>query len=789
MISNNKISHLINSQVPFFVRNDHQGFVTFLEKYYEYLEQEEKVVNRIKNVQTYFDIDLTIDEYANKLYSIFMNFLPDFALADRDILIKNIKDFYRAKGTEKATRFLFRILYNEEIDFYYPKRDILRASDGKWFIQRSLRVTDTKINSTANTSIFALEKFISTQIFGNTSLATAIVERVDRYFEQGQQIDELILSNIKGEFDNGETIFTLYTDATGTSSLTSNVFGGVISSLTITNAGSNYTVGDPVIFVSNTGTGACATVTSVTTGNVADITVLYGGAGFQNNDLLLISGGGGTGANANVSSVLADGSIHPNSYNIVASTISLEANTPINNTQYSNLVSSIVDPANNWISNSMTFWTYANTGPARTVLILNAGLNYTSKPTISILSNTVVFGLGILGAMEIVNGGQNYQVGDVIEFNNVLGGYGTGAVANVTNVDSSKSNAISQVKFQQMTGHFVGGSGYDENFLPKANVITTTGNGANIVVKAILGSGANLSSLTSSIGSIQTITITNRGSGYLPNTTIDLTGSGDGKAQANVFIVQGAYSYPGRYLNDDGHISSYNFLEDRDYYQIFSYVVKSTKSIADYRKAIKDINHPAGLKIFGEYDYVNENIGSEVSADEDANSIYNVENVGYVNTTSYITVDKTYVKTGNLINVSYISHGLNTNANVYLEFTSGGFANVQNSIYMIANSFANYFHVTQKSNVINIAINNAGKLYNANSYLIITGDGKDANASFTTNANGSIVSVSITEPGIGYTYVPTVTANGSNSIAATFIATISYANNTSGNVYVTTIRS
>jgi len=786
MISNNKISHLINSQVPFFVRNDHQGFVTFLEKYYEYLEQEDKAVNTIKNIQTHFDVDLAPDDYANKLYSIFMNFLPDFALADKDILIKNIKDFYRAKGTEKATRFLFRILYNEEIDFYYPKKDILRASDGKWFVQKSLRVTDTKFNSTSNTSIFALEKFISTQIVGNTSLASAIVERVDRYFEQGQQIDELILSNIKGEFADGETVFALYSDSSGSFPLTSNVFGGVISSVSITNAGSNYTVGDPVIFVSNTGTGACATVTSVSTGNVADITVLYGGAGFQNGNFLLISGGGGAGANANVTSVVADGSVHPNSYNIVASTISLEANTPINNTVYSNLNSANV---NSWIANGMSYWVYANTGPARSVLILNSGTNYTTKPSISILPNTVIFGLGILGAMEIANGGQNYQIGDVIEFINVTGGYGTGAVANVTNVDNQNANAISQVRFQQIHGHFVGGSGFDENFLPRANVISATGNGANIVVKAILGSGANLTSLTSSIGSIQSISISNRGSGYSPDTTIDLTGSGDGRAQATPFIVQGAYSYPGRYLNDDGHLSSYNFLQDRDYYQIFSYVVKSTKSIADYRTAVKDINHPAGLKIFGEHEYINENTASEVSANEDANTIYNVNKAGYVNASSYIIAEREYEKTGNTINVSYDSHGLSVNANVFLEFTSGNYANVKNSIYMITESFSDYFYVVQKSNVLSISINNAGRLYNANSYLIITGDGKGANASFTVNATGSIVSVNITEPGIGYTSVPTVTANGSNSIPATFVATLSYAGNTSGNVYVTKIRS
>ena len=118
MISNNKISTLINSQVPFFVRNDHQNFVTFLEKYYQYTEQENKVVNKIKNVKTYQDIDLTEDQYAELLYSTFLKYIPKDIIADKKLILKHVKDFYRAKGTEKAIRFLMRILYNKEIDLY-----------------------------------------------------------------------------------------------------------------------------------------------------------------------------------------------------------------------------------------------------------------------------------------------------------------------------------------------------------------------------------------------------------------------------------------------------------------------------------------------------------------------------------------------------------------------------------------------------------------------------------------------------------------------------------------------
>ena len=305
------------------------------------------------------------------------------------ILIKNIKDFYRAKGTEKATQFLMRILYNEEIEFYYPKKDVLRASDGKWYIQRSLRVTDTKVANVSNSMFTALEKFIGTRVTGKTSQASATVESVDRYFEKGTQIDELILSSINKSFLNNEEIYSLK----DTEYLSSNTFGGIINSITITNAGTGYQIGNPVIIVSNTGTGAIAIISSVTTGTIASISVVNGGAGYRKDANVSITGGGGSGASANVLSISLTESIHPNSYNIVSSTISLEANTPINNAVYSNLSSS---NANVTIANAVSFWTYSNTGPVTQVLVITPGAGYSSNPALAVEANTVIYSLGIL---------------------------------------------------------------------------------------------------------------------------------------------------------------------------------------------------------------------------------------------------------------------------------------------------------------------------------------------------------------------------------------------------------
>jgi len=693
-VSNNKISNLISSQVPFFVRDDHTTFVRFLEAYYEFLEQEDQVVNSIKQVNTYYDVDLTIDDFSAYLYKTFLKLIPEDAIVDKDLILKNIKDFYRARGTEKAARFFMRALFGEEIDFYYPKKDILKASDGKWYIQKSLRVNDTMVESVADDSLTALEHFIGIQIRGSSSNTTALVERVDRFYEQGTLIDELVISNIDGTFENGETVSGSWNDVESVKSISANIFSGILNTITIVNGGTGYSVGNPVILLSNTGSGACAYIAQVSTGNISALSIYQsmGGAGYQNTDNVVAFGGGGSGFSGYVSHVDTSEQYHPNTYNLAFSSISLEANTLIGNGKYSNLNSSLTDPANNWMSNSMSYWDYTNTGPVLLLTIGNAGSGYTSEPSLSVSANSRIKALGILGRMEIYDGGSGYAKGNKIEFLNVLGGYGSGASGNVKNVDGS--GTITEVEFEEVPGHVTGGSGYNQLLLPVANVISSTGTGANIGVTAILGSGAVLQTANSSIGAIERIIITSRGSNYI-DANVDLTGYGDGNANANASIITGVYTYPGRFLNDDGMLSSYNFLENRDYYQNFSYVIKIKKDINKYRSAAMALIHPAGMKMFGEYTSVDQLESFEPGADTAAANRYKY-------TTHTYTKINGATSSSNTINISYTSHGLSKNANVYLEFRSGGYNNVANGIYLVTNSTnTNHFLVIQPTSTPN----------------------------------------------------------------------------------------
>jgi hypothetical protein len=692
--TNNKISNLITSQVPSFVRNDHAKFIEFIEAYYRYLEQTDKAVETAKSLPEQFDIDRTKNIYEDQFYDMFLKLVPTDTQVDKSMLLKNIKDFYRSRGTEKSIRFLMRVLFGKEVqDFYYPKNDILKVSDGKWFIERSLKVADVSVNGVANSDSRLLQNFVGKQIKGNTSNAQAIVERIDTYYETGILVKELKISNELRSFVSGEIVFTLFTDTDGIEkSISANLFQSGIQSVNLISPGTNYQVGDEVTIESDLGSGGVIIVSSVSTGSLNFVSVTNGGAGFQANTQLLITGGGGTGANAKVLTVDTNETYHPNSYNIVSSTISLEANTLLSNSVYSNLNLSNVNTS---IANAVSYFTYANTGPIELTFTISSGNNYISSPTITAQANTIVRSLGILGRMEIIDGGLGYQIGDPIEIINVVGGYGQGASANVTNVNGG--GAITAVNFVEIPGHIIGGTGYDQFYLPTANVVSGTGNGANVIVTSVLGRGEILTPSMETAGTILELSIIARGSGYDTIPTLNLSSIGDGTATANATVISGAFSYPGRYLNDDGHISGYNFIEDRDYYQLFSYVIKMNQSINDYRKPVNDLIHPAGMKLFGEYVTVDNGETLNISDHE-------------IDTTIEYTYSATFTATANANGTTIqitSARDVSNLTNVYIEYYTGNIANLIDGIYTANIINASTFDIIQSSNTVN----GSGELY------------------------------------------------------------------------------
>ena len=146
-MSDYKTSLLVNRQVPEFVREEHPVFVSFLEAYYEFLEtkqgtQYNDLTKRAKDIRNISDVDDSIEEFEEAFFNMYASLVPRDVSVDKATLIKNVLPLYLSKGSEKSFKLLFRMLFGNELTLTYPRSEVLRASDGKWLIEKFLKVSD-----------------------------------------------------------------------------------------------------------------------------------------------------------------------------------------------------------------------------------------------------------------------------------------------------------------------------------------------------------------------------------------------------------------------------------------------------------------------------------------------------------------------------------------------------------------------------------------------------------------------------------------------------------------------
>jgi hypothetical protein len=132
-----KLSSIISSQFPEFTIPKYSNFIKFLELYYSYIEKTEfRAFGNLKSLDD--NLDIFVEQIKSELG---ISDLPTINTTDEKLLLKHIKEFYSAKGSEESLRILFRHLFGKEIDIFYPKDFILKASDGRWKQEVSVLVS------------------------------------------------------------------------------------------------------------------------------------------------------------------------------------------------------------------------------------------------------------------------------------------------------------------------------------------------------------------------------------------------------------------------------------------------------------------------------------------------------------------------------------------------------------------------------------------------------------------------------------------------------------------------
>lgn len=265
------ISQLIETQFPDIYREEGEALVAFTKAYYEFLESDNRYSSKIsRQMFDIRDIDTSLEDFLKYFKE---NYLADFPFkfkTDTKFAIKNIVNYYRSKGSKESLSLLMKLLFEEDVNVYYPGEDVLKPSDSDWYKPSYLEVTISPRNST----------YLDKEITGVKSGAKAFVESIVRKRIKGKIFDIFYLSGLRGNFITGE----LVTD-NGVIAKAPRIKGSM-TSLDIILGGRDNSVGDVFNVITEEGKQGLVKVTGVqsATGRV-DFNVVDGGWGFTTDGL------------------------------------------------------------------------------------------------------------------------------------------------------------------------------------------------------------------------------------------------------------------------------------------------------------------------------------------------------------------------------------------------------------------------------------------------------------------------------------------------------------------------
>ena len=416
--------------------------------------------NPVQNIQQlleYANVDNTIFDFLNSFRDEFMNAIP-LTLADgvdKRNLIKNIRELYRAKGTQEAHKIFMTLLLGETPEVVYPNKFMMRASDGKWSNKIIMRCSPNA-NSIGS-------EVVGQTLTGLSSGATAIIASASDFAEGGAGIVEFELNedslSTEFTFTDGEIVQAVSTVQDFNMSFT---VRQIVESGVVTDRGALYSVGDPVTFYTNINIGnglAEAKVDNVLSGSVSDVVIDDAGTKFEVGERLTFTTSDSNTATASGFVSIIDGSL---------------------------VLDRTANPENSRIDPDAGDFIISEEGTTQQVEFFEVALE---TATDNATGNLILDGTD----SSSTNVGHNISMEASI--NQVTDdAYSTGSDRFALEEGTDSSGAISRVFVEN------GGLGY--NRLPTVGVTTTT------------GTGAALLAVTDDIGRVGDVNITNQGFNY-----------------------------------------------------------------------------------------------------------------------------------------------------------------------------------------------------------------------------------------------------------------------------------
>ena len=165
------ISSLISDLVPEHINQTYPDFIEFLELFNKYIVSENRAAHYINRLSDQRDIDLVEEKFLTNLQQELGISVPRTFAADPRLFYTRLVQFYQSRGTPESITSFFNLLFNDEVEIYFPKEDIFKPSDNPF----TDFTTDLKANVGNYTPMFTF----------TVSGVTSVIQDTD---DAGQQL-------------------------------------------------------------------------------------------------------------------------------------------------------------------------------------------------------------------------------------------------------------------------------------------------------------------------------------------------------------------------------------------------------------------------------------------------------------------------------------------------------------------------------------------------------------------------------------------------------------------------
>lgn len=576
------MNYIVDSQIPEFIRDDYPAFAKFLKDYYAFMDLgddgyadlgiEGNDYNQSPNYLLQELIDkLNLDHYDGSFLDPFLETyaldFPATAEVDKRLLIKNIRQFFEAKGSRRGVEEFFKLMYNEDVEVFLPSEFILKPSDGVWQTEVTIKVyANDEITPVANP--FTLRgRRVDIHYYESVASITArkiintSVTRARKIAYTNPAAYELTVDIPSGTVIPGPGVEGELTAVIGGKIATVDNIGA--ADVLRSSAGSPYTITTGFTSDGN-GSGAEFTIT-VDGSGAAGVTVDTVGDDYAPDETItipdsLLGGGGAADLTFDVATI-TDGKIF--SVTIDDGGAGYSANPSV----------VILPTGGDTITTAAVIDTRLTSGVITSTVFVNnvQGVGYNNVPDLVLNTDSVRSWIGLEGVTDIISNKTAFLT-------RVLN-----SVTLKTNTGTSDGGfSVGNTFAVQETGDILGV--YAIDYFAEDYTLTGIENNALVRVKAI--DEDNYPTI---------VEIISTGTGF-QRSTFDFILRSSNNETATITCNTGfSHSYPGSFKNSQGFVSDANKLQDNAVYQNFSYQIRAARPKTEWGELLDRIAHPAGM--------------------------------------------------------------------------------------------------------------------------------------------------------------------------------------------------